>query len=111
MRMFDLIDKIATNEDVNDINMLKEWVEKVKHPIIESDGYKALLAEEEEEEEEWEEIAGMIPLGTQSLTIPGAGGVGGFKIILKNCKIKAESIIIKKIEPKIKKIEPKRKKK
>lgn len=99
----DLIDKIATNEDVNDINKLKEWVEKVKHPIIESDGYKALIAEEEEEEEEWEEVAGMIPLGTQSLTIPGAGGVGGFKIILKNCKIHAESIIIKKIEPKRKK--------
>jgi len=34
------------------------------------------------------------------MTIPGAGGVGGFKIILKNCKIHAESIIIKKIEPK-----------
>ncbi len=99
----DLIDKIATNEDVNDINMLREWVEKVKHPIIESDGYKALIAEEEEEEEEWEEVAGMIPLGTQSLTIPGADGVGGFKIILKNCKIHAESIIIKKIEPKRKK--------
>ena len=30
-------------------------------------------------------------------------GGGGFKIILRNCKIHAESIIIKKIEPKGKK--------
>jgi len=42
----------------------------------------------------------MIPMGTQSFMVPGAGGAGGFRIILKNCKIHAESIIIKKIEPK-----------
>ena len=42
----------------------------------------------------------MVPMGTVGMTIPGAGGIGGFKVILKNCKIHAESIIIKKIEPK-----------
>ncbi|MHA1240743.1 MAG: hypothetical protein ACTSQU_08095 [Promethearchaeota archaeon] len=36
------------------------------------------------------------------ITIPGVGGAGGFKIILKNCKIHAESIIIKKIDSKAK---------
>ncbi|MFX1257470.1 MAG: CO dehydrogenase/CO-methylating acetyl-CoA synthase complex subunit beta, partial [Promethearchaeota archaeon] len=96
----DLVDKIATEEDVKDINELKDWVEKVKHPIIETEGYKALMVEEEEEEGE---EAAMIPMGDQAITLPGVGGMGGFKVILKNCKIHAESIIIKKIEPKHKK--------
>jgi len=54
---------------------------------------------EDEEEYEYAAMEG-IPMGTQALTIPGAGGVGGFRVILKNCKIHAESIIIKKIGPK-----------
>ena len=95
----DLVDKIATEEDVPDISGLRDWIEKVNHPIIETEKYKA-AALEEEEEEEWEEEGAMVPMGTLGMTIPGAGGVGGFKIILKNCKIHAESIIIKKIEPK-----------
>lgn len=98
----DLIDKIATEADVPDINTLKDWVEKVEHPIIESEAYKTAIAGEEEEDE-WEEEGAMVPVGTQSFMIPGAGGAGGFKIILTNCKIHAESIIIKKIEPKRKK--------
>jgi CO dehydrogenase/acetyl-CoA synthase beta subunit len=42
----------------------------------------------------------MVPMGTVGMTIPGVGGAGGFSIILKNCKVHAEAIIIKKIEPK-----------
>ena len=95
----DLVDKIATEEDVPDISGLRDWIEKVNHPIMETEKYKA-AALEEEEEEDWEEEGAMVPMGTLGMTIPGAGGVGGFKIILKNCKIHAESIIIKKIEPK-----------
>jgi len=56
--------------------------------------------EEEEEEGEWEAEGAMVPMGTQAFTIPGVGGASEFKIILKNCKIHADSIIIKKIEPK-----------
>jgi len=58
-----------------------------------------------EEEEEGEEEGAMVPMGTVGMTIPGVGGAGGFKIILKNCKIHAESIIIKKIETKRKRKE------
>ena len=94
----DLRDKIATEKDAPDMNELQKWVEKVKHPIIETEKYKEATAEEEEEE--WEEEGAMVPMGTVGMTIPGAGGTGGFKVILKNCKIHAESIIIKKIEPK-----------
>ncbi len=93
----DLRDKIATEEDVSDLNDLPAWLEKVKHPIIETEEYKAAVAGVEEEEE-WEEEGAMMPVGTVGMTIPGVGGAGGFKVILKNCKIHAESIIIKKIE-------------
>ncbi len=100
----DLIDKIATNEDVTDINALKEWVKDVNHPIIETDGYRTATADEEEvDEEEYGALEGL-PLGTQTISIPGAGGMGGFKLILKNCKIHCETLIIKKIDNK-----PKRK--
>ncbi|TFG06231.1 MAG: CO dehydrogenase/CO-methylating acetyl-CoA synthase complex subunit beta [Promethearchaeota archaeon] len=92
----DLVPKIATNEEVSDINELKEWLKEKEHPIVET--WSEM--EEEEEEEEWEEEGAMVPMGTQAFTIPGAGGAGGFKIILKNAKIHAESIIIKKIQPK-----------
>jgi acetyl-CoA decarbonylase/synthase complex subunit beta len=108
-RVYDLLpedirDKIATEDDVADLSDLPAWLEKVKHPIIETEEYKAAATGVEEEEEEWEEERGaMMPMGTVGMTIPGAGGIGGFKIILKNCKIHAESIIIKKIEPRRKK--------
>jgi acetyl-CoA decarbonylase/synthase complex subunit beta len=91
----DLLPKIATEKEVQDINALKEWLKEKDHPMV------ATWAdlEEEEEEEEYEEEGAMIPMGTQSFTVPGVGGAGGFKIILKNCKVHAESVIIKKIEP------------
>ena len=98
----DLRDKIATEEEVSDLSDLPAWLEKVQHPIIETEEYKA-VASGMEEEEEWEEEGAMLPMGTVGMTIPGVGGAGGFKIILRNCKIHAESIIIKKIEPRRKK--------
>ncbi len=97
----DLVSKIATEEDVPDINNLKKWLEEVDHPIVKT-WAEALGEEEEEEEGEWEAEGAMVPMGTQAFTIPGVGGSGGFKIILKNCKVHAESIIVKKINPQAK---------
>jgi len=94
----DLLPKIATEEEVQDINQLKDFLKEKDHPVVET--WAELEAMEEEEEEEWEEEGAMVPMGTVGMTIPGVGGAGGFKVILKNCKIHAESIIIKKIEPK-----------
>jgi len=95
----DLVPKIATEKEVQDINALKDWLKEKDHPVVAS--WAALEAEEEEEE--YEDAGAMIPMGTQSFTVPGVGGAGGFKIILKNCKIHAESILIKKIDPSRKK--------
>ena len=92
----DLVPKIATEEEVKDLNKLKDWLKEHDHPVVKT--WTELEAEEEEVEYEAE--GAMVPMGTVGMTIPGVGGAGGFKIILKNCKIHAESIIIKKIEPK-----------
>ncbi len=96
----DLRDKIATEDEVANLSDLPAWLEKVQHQIINTEEYKAATGEgEEEEEEEWEEEGAMVPMGTVGMTIPGVGGTGGFKIILKNCRIKCDTLIIKKIEP------------
>jgi len=79
---------------------LKKWLEDVDHPIVKT--WAEFLGEEEEEEGEWEAEGTMVPRGTQAFNVPEVGGSGGFKIILKNCKIHAESIIIKKIDPQAK---------
>ncbi|MFX1235031.1 MAG: CO dehydrogenase/CO-methylating acetyl-CoA synthase complex subunit beta [Promethearchaeota archaeon] len=97
----DLLPKIATEEDIQDINELRDFLKEKNHPVVKT--WTELEAMEEEEEEEWAEEGAMVPMGTVGMTIPGVGGAGGFKIILKNCKIHAESIIIKRIEPSKKK--------
>jgi len=91
-------DKIATEDEVPDLNGLPEWLEKVQHPILETEEYKAAIAGDEDDDGEWEEEGAMVPMGDIGMNIPMGGG-GGFKLILKNCKIHAESIIIKKISP------------
>jgi len=96
----DLFDKIATEKEVSDMSELREFLKEHEHPIV-----KTWKEEEEEEEyeEEWEGEGAMVPMGTQTMTIPGAGGMGGFKIILKNCKVHADALIIKRIDTKKKK--------
>ena len=96
----DIIDKIATENEITDINNLKNWLKENDHPITKT---WVDVEEVEEEIEEYEEKGAMIPMGTQTMTLPGVGGIGGFKIILKNCKIHADTIIIKKIDSKKKK--------
>ncbi len=96
----DVVENIATEEDVKDINELKEWLKKKNHSVVKE--WEAESAPEAEEETTIAPAEG-IPMGTQAITIPGAGGAGGFKIILKNCKIHAEAIIIKKLGPETKK--------
>jgi len=92
----ELRDLIATEKDASDMNELKEFLEEVNHPIVDT-----WEEEEEEEYEEYEEGEGaMIPMGTQQMTVPGVGGGGGFRIILKNCKVHADSLIIKRIDSK-----------
>jgi acetyl-CoA decarbonylase/synthase complex subunit beta len=87
----DLLDKIATEKDVETIDQLKEFLTEKGHPIVER-----WKAEEEAAEKivpESKEV--VIP---QATSIPVSGipiAAGGIKIILQNAKIVAEKLIIR----------------
>jgi len=87
----EVVDKIATENDVKTIDELKAFLKERKHPIVqtwkeEPTALKTLP--EEAEMERGEEI----PFATVS-TLPISAG--GFKIILKDAKIYAKKVIIR----------------
>ncbi|MDI3539486.1 MAG: acetyl-CoA decarbonylase/synthase, complex subunit beta, partial [Methanolobus sp.] len=102
----DLRDKIATEEDVKDIEALRNFLKEKKHPIIER------WVEEEAEEEAKEDApaqaaapqAGFalpqmmqMPANFMPSAMPMMGsGSGGVRIILKNAKVTVDKIIIQK---------------
>lgn len=91
----ELYDKIATEEDATTVEELREFLEKVEHPVVER------WAEEEEEEEEKapeEEAPAEEPtMEVKELPIAPGGGLN-VKIVLKNAKIYAEKVIIKRAD-------------
>ena len=80
----ELYDKIAT-EEIGDIEALKNFLREKQHPVVRR------WVEKKEEKEEPAIVA-------EELELPAIGG--GIKIILKNAKIYAETVIIKKTEKK-----------
>jgi len=87
----DIVDKIATEKDVNTIDELKAFLEKRTHPVVER--WRAKPAEATPEVEEVEVEAPLeIPVSGLPIT------AGGFKIILKDAKIHAKKIIIRRVE-------------
>jgi acetyl-CoA decarbonylase/synthase complex subunit beta len=87
----DMVNKVATESDVNTIDELKIFLEKRAHPVVER--WKAVSAEVAPEVEEMEVAA---PSGIPVLGVPTAAG--GFKIILKDAKIYAKKVIIRRVE-------------
>ncbi|PKP54323.1 MAG: CO dehydrogenase/CO-methylating acetyl-CoA synthase complex subunit beta [Candidatus Altiarchaeales archaeon HGW-Altiarchaeales-3] len=93
----EIYDKIPTEAEIKSIGDLKNYLQEKQHPVV------ANWAPEEEEEIEEEapgiEMVGApgsgdVPVMTSpTMTIPGSGGI---KIILKNAKIYADRMIIKK---------------
>ncbi len=98
----DVVDKIATEKDVQNIDELKEFLEKVNHPVVERWKEMGLeeeaIAEEEEEEIEAVPAAG-VPVQGMPLPLP----IGNFKISIKGAKINIEKLLLKKVEKKKKK--------
>jgi acetyl-CoA decarbonylase/synthase complex subunit beta len=87
----EVVDKIATENDVSTIDELKGFLEKTAHPIVET--WKAIPVEVTPEVEEVEAEA--------ALEVPVSGvpiAAGGFKIILKDAKIHAKKVIIRRME-------------
>jgi acetyl-CoA decarbonylase/synthase complex subunit beta len=91
----EVVDKIPTEEDVTNVNELKQFLDEKDHPVKER---WAALAEAAAEEvvEVAEGASGEIsllgPVPTMSAT------VGGFRIILENARIQADKVIIRRIE-------------
>ena len=102
----DVIDKISTEADVTNLAELKEFLIKKEHPVVERWSKEEETKPEEpkaEAVEAAEETQIEIPAGsetvirTPTMQLPTTGG---FKIILKNAKITADKVIIKRLEKK-----------
>lgn len=88
----ELVDKVATEEDAKTIDELKTFLKERNHPVLEQ--WKEEVAVEEAVPAEAEE-APMMPVATVG-TIPITAG--GFKIILKDAKIYAKKVIIRRVK-------------
>ncbi|MBB6400803.1 acetyl-CoA decarbonylase/synthase complex subunit beta [Methanococcus maripaludis] len=90
----ELRDKIATEEDVSSIHNLKKFLNEKDHPVLKRIAELEAPVEEQMEEDEAEPAGELVQFAQiPEMAIPTSGGI---KIILKNAKIYAEKIIIKK---------------
>ena len=87
----DVVDKIATEENAQNIDALKAFLKEKGHPVVGRWTQEAAPVEETPVEAKMEEGT-MMPVMTAS-TLPIMAG--GFKIILKDAKIYANKVIIK----------------
>lgn len=84
----EIVDKVATEEDVSDLDELKAFLQEQEHPIISR--WKATP-----KEEPGEISVPTLELPASAIPIQGVPAGMGFRIILKNAKIRAEKMIIK----------------
>jgi len=87
----EVVDKIATEEDVSNNEELRTWLIEKDHPIVQRWESAPLVPSEEPGEITIPTLE--IPVG--AIPIQGIPAGMGFRIILKNAKIKAEKMIIK----------------
>lgn len=89
----DVVDKIATEKEAKTVDELRAFLKDHEHPVVQL--WKEVPFEAVSEVEVEEALAApTIPLSTTAIS------AGGFKIILKNAKIHAEKLIIKREKPK-----------
>ncbi|MDH5438398.1 MAG: CO dehydrogenase/CO-methylating acetyl-CoA synthase complex subunit beta [Candidatus Bathyarchaeota archaeon] len=90
----EVVDKIATENDVKTVDELKVFLEEKEHPVVER--WKAIPAEAVPEMKR-KEAPMPTPVSVATVaTMPVS--VGGFKIILKDAKIHAKKVIIRAAE-------------
>ena len=99
-------DKIATEKDVKDIEELRDFLQRVDHPVVkgvirEVDGGRvtegwAVKEEAAEVEAEAVPSAAQVPLASIPMMASGAGGGTPIQIILKDADISIRKIIVKK---------------
>ena len=92
----DLVDKIATEDDVKNVDELKAFLKAKNHPVVAKWAAEEAPAAETAPLQVTEEAAGtMMPVATAG-TLPIMAG--GFKIILKDAKIYANKVIIQTVK-------------
>jgi acetyl-CoA decarbonylase/synthase complex subunit beta len=91
----DVVDKIATEENAQNIDALKAFLKEKGHPLVAKWKEEAAAVEEAAPAEAREEEGAMIPVATAA-TLPIMAG--GFKIILKDAKIYAKKVIIRSMK-------------
>jgi acetyl-CoA decarbonylase/synthase complex subunit beta len=91
----EVVDKIATENDAKTVDELRTFLKAREHPVVQQ--WKEIPVEAAPEMEE--------EISAAPLTLPTAAiaAGGGFKIILKNAKIHAEKLIIKRTKEEKKK--------
>ena len=96
----EVVDKIATEKDVSNVAELKAWLQEKRHPVVER--WKAAPTEVSVEEKEEVEVPTGVPAEAETLAsmpiLSSASIAGGFKIILKNVKIHAKKVRVKRRE-------------
>jgi acetyl-CoA decarbonylase/synthase complex subunit beta len=91
----EIVDKVATEEDAQNIDALKAFLKEKNHPVVARWQAEAAVAEEAAPAEAKEEEGAMIPVASAA-TLPIMAG--GFKIILKDAKIYAKKVIIRSMK-------------
>jgi acetyl-CoA decarbonylase/synthase complex subunit beta len=91
----DVVDKIATEEDAQNIDALKAFLKEKGHPLVAKWKEEVAAVEEAAPAEAKEEEGAMIPVASAA-TLPIMAG--GFKIILKDAKIYAKKVIIRSMK-------------
>ena len=87
----ELVDKIATEKEATNVEELKEFLQRVGHPIVErwKEMPEEAIAVAEEAAPAAEEA---VPIELPEVALP----VGGFKIILRNAKIRARRVVLRR---------------
>jgi acetyl-CoA decarbonylase/synthase complex subunit beta len=91
----DVVDKIATEEDAQNIDALKAFLKEKGHPVVAKWKEEVAAVEEAVPAEAKDEEGAMMPVATAA-TLPIMAG--GFKIILKDAKIYAKKVIIRSMK-------------
>jgi acetyl-CoA decarbonylase/synthase complex subunit beta len=91
----DVVDKIATEENAQNIDALKTFLKEKNHPVVARWAEEKAAVEEAAPSEAKEEEGAMMPVATAA-TLPIMAG--GFKIILKDAKIYAKKVIIRSMK-------------
>jgi acetyl-CoA decarbonylase/synthase complex subunit beta len=89
----DIVDKIATENDVKTIEELKNFLKSKNHPVVQR--WREIEEKEEKEEVAAPKIEEAPPIVMEASTLPLTTG-GGFKIILKDATITAKKAIIRR---------------